>query len=148
MGIFNRLFARPGPSSNSHLLSIEAARDIVQDYADFLKTSAPLPGCVADSSQLPHAKPVIKDALTTCLNVIRDPELKEHLKHGYLMLSAWQNDVGEKNLGLDFTQLDLDGDPLELAAMIQQQKSGVHNWESILKEEQVILTAELRKLAV
>ena len=99
MGMFNSLLRKVGARQESTGLDIAKAQRVVQDYRVFLETSAPLPGRVADERQLPHSKEQIKHAISVCISVIRDPQLNEHLKHGYLMLSAWQNGVGHKTWG-------------------------------------------------
>ncbi|RLA48469.1 MAG: hypothetical protein DRR04_08985 [Gammaproteobacteria bacterium] len=148
MGVFNRLLRRGAARADFRELDIEAAQKIVQDYRIFLETCAPLPGRVADVSELPHSKNRIKDAFSVCITAIRDPALTEHLKHGYLMLSAWQVGVGTKTLGPDFTQLDLDIDPLELAHQIQQQSAPMEKWSPVIKADQAQLTSELDALGV
>jgi len=148
MGTFNRLFRKDISRGSPSDLSIETAQRVVQDYRVFLETSAPLPGRVADVSELPHSKEHIKDAIAVCITVFRDPQLTEHLKYGYLMLSAWQNGVGEKTLGPDFARLDLDGDPLELAQQIQEQSAPMEKWSPIIRAEQARLTSELSAMGV
>jgi hypothetical protein len=148
MGMFNRLFRGELRRSSPSELSLETARQVVQDYKVFLETSAPLPGRVADVSKLPHSKDYIKDALSVCITVLRDPQLNEHLKYGYLMLSAWQNGVGAQTLGPDFAQLDLDGDPLELAQQIQEQSEPMEKWKPVIQAEQARLTSELSAMGV
>ena len=98
MGMFNRLLRRDVTRASATGLDIETARGIVQDYKVFLETSAPMPGRVADVSELPHSKDLIKDAISVCITVLGDPQLTEHLKYGYLMLSAWQNGVGASQI--------------------------------------------------
>ena len=144
MGIFQRFFANqqaPG-------LDMENARKVVQDYANFLNVSPPLPGCVADSSQLPYDKELIKESIYTCINATGDPELIAHLKNGYLMLCAWQDNVGDRPLGVDFTKLDLEADPLKTAAEIQQQSDDVVGWTPIVESEQKMLEADLMAFGV
>ena len=148
MGMFNRLFRGELRRSNPCELSLETARQVVQDYKEFLETSAPLPGRVADVSELPHSKDHIKDAISVCITVLGDPQLNEHLKYGYLMLSAWQNGVGAQTLGADFAQLDLDGDPLELAQQIQEQSAPMEKWKPVIQAEQARLTSELSAMGV
>ena len=148
MGMFNSLLRKVGARQESTGLDIAKAQRVVQDYRVFLETSAPLPGRVADERQLPHSKEQIKHAISVCISVIRDPQLNEHLKHGYLMLSAWQNGVGHTNLGVDFTQLDLDTDPIELADIIQRESDVMSKWTPMIKAEQSILRAELKALGV
>ncbi|MEH6593360.1 MAG: hypothetical protein V7746_24030 [Halioglobus sp.] len=144
MNMFNRLFANPKPSSDTIELSVQSAQKVVQQYCSFLESSAPLPGCVADSTQLPHCKDTIKEAIATCITAISDPVLTEHLRHGYLMLAAWQDGVGDRTLGLDFTQLNLDQDPMALAELIQQQSNRMENWNTRVEADQVSLMSELR----
>jgi len=148
MGMLNTLFRKVGARQESAGLDIARAQSIVQDYRVFLETSAPLPGRVADERQLPHSKELIKHAISACISVIRDPQLNEHLKHGYLMLSAWQNGVGDTNLGVDFSQLDLEGDPIELADIIQRESEVMSKWNPLIKAEQSILLTELKALGV
>lgn len=148
MGMFNRLFSRKISRARPCELSIETAQRVVQDYRVFLESSAPLPGRVADVSELPHSKDLIKDAISVCITELRDTQLTEHLKYGYLMLSAWQNGVGDKTLGPDFTQLDLEIDPLDLAQQIQQQSAPMEKWSPMIKDEQAKLTSELGAMGV
>jgi hypothetical protein len=140
VGIFQRFFSadtRPGLDLDLDLgLDLDLARKVVQDYANFLNTSAPLPGCVADSQQLPHHKELIKESLFTCINATGDPELIGHLKNGYLMLSAWQEGVGEHNLGMDFT------------AQVQRQREEVAHWRPLVEAEQKLLSADLLAFGV
>lgn len=146
MGIFNRLFKRDTRSTEQNALTVEAAQQIVQQYRLFLEDSAPLPGRVSDVSHLPHRKEIIKDAILVCIRAFRDPSLTEHLRHGYLMLSAWQSGVGEKDLGPDFSQLDLEADPMELAELIQQKSAAANKWTPLIKTEQAVLESELQAI--
>ncbi len=148
MGMFNRLFRRDIIRAAPCELSLETAQRVVQDYRVFLETSAPLPGRVADVSELPHSKGHIKDAISVCITVLRNPQLNEHLKYGYLMLSAWQNGVGAQSLGPDFAQLDLDDDPLESAQQIQEKSEPMEKWKPVIKAEQSRLTSELSAMGV
>ena len=133
MGMFNRLFKRDTRSTEQNTLTIEAAQQIVQQYRLFLEDCAPLPGRVSDVSHLPHRKEIIKDAILVCIRTFRDPSLTEHLRHGYLMLSAWQSGVGEQDLGPDFSQLDLEADP-------------ANKWTPLIKTEQAVLESELQAI--
>jgi hypothetical protein len=144
MGIFHRFFRE-----NSHAAdNIHSAQKVVQEYANFLNTSAPLPGCVADTSELPHRKALIKASLSACINATGDPGLIEHFKNGYLMLSAWQEGVGDKVLGVDFTRMNLEEDPIDIAEQVQYQNDQVEHWTPVVVREQKILAAELLSLGV
>ena len=92
--MFNQLFKRTRFRVGAPILSVEAAHKVVHDYAAFLESNAPLPGCVADVIKLPYPKEHIKTAISVCAATLDAPEITEDLKHGYLMLSAWQEDVG------------------------------------------------------
>jgi hypothetical protein len=144
--MFNRLFRRSHNAVWPTLMSVETAHKVVHGYAGFLETDAPLPGCVADVNQLPYSKEKIKAALALCATTIEAPEITEDLKHGYLMLSAWQEGVGGQVLGLNFSEFDLDDDPMLIAERIQRQSAGIQRWEPQVKAEQVSLLAEFEGL--
>ena len=146
MNKFNRLFKRGHAELKPALMSLETAHNVVNTYAVFMETDAPLPGCVADVNQLPYPKDQIKTAIAVCAATIDAPEIKEDLKHGYLMLSAWQEDVGGQTLGLDFRELDLDEDPMLVAERIQNQSASVQRWEPLVKADQMCLLAEFEAL--
>jgi hypothetical protein len=146
MKVFDRRFKRSHSSAGGPLLSVDTAHKVVHRYAAFLETDAPLPGCVADLNQLPYPKEKIKTAIAVCAATIDAPEITEDLKHGYLMLSAWQKDVGGQTLGLDFRELDLDEDPILVAEKIQRQSTGIERWEPLVKAEQASLLAEFEML--
>lgn len=147
MSILGRFLGRGKASNNVAFMRFDRAHRIVREYADFLQTSSPMPGCVADVKQLPHAKAQIKDAIGVYVNKIREDAVTEELKHGYLMLSAWQDGVGEESLGLDFTQLDLDEDPQLVAEMIQEQSASIGKWKPVIEADQAELKAEFELLA-
>jgi hypothetical protein len=149
MNPLKHLFRRtPARNDEFGALDQETAGRIVQDYARFLETSAPLPGRIADVIKLPHSKLMIKDALRICINSTGDPELIGHLKSGYLMLCAWQPDVGERTVGVDFTSLNLEADPMEVAERIQSQSAAMELWNPVIQAEQSELASELRALGV
>ena len=144
MGIFQRVFgatARQG-------YNLGLAREVVQTYANFVSTSAPLPGCVADTSELPYDKELIKESLYACINATSDPDLIQHFKHGYLMLSAWQDNVGERRLGLDFTAMDLAREPAVIAEEVQRQGDEVSHWTPIVASDQKRLAEDLLAFGV
>jgi hypothetical protein len=146
MRMIKRLFSRDRTSPEATLAQLQTAQVIVQDYADFLETSAPLPGRIADVSQLPHDKQLIKDAIAVCITGFADPVLSEHLRHGYLMLSAWQQGVGDNVIGVDYSELDLDTDPIILAEQIQKTSNTMGPWQKLVEAEQKYLNAELKEM--
>ncbi len=146
MGIFQRLLSRDNDSMNP--MSPEMAQQVVQRYGGCVATCAPLPGRVADTALLPYSKAVIKQALAMSINASDDHELREHLRCGYLMLSAWQDGVGLAPLGPDFTRLNLDADPLEIATNIEEQTEAVAPWRPVIEAEQEILQRELASMGL
>ena len=139
-----RVIADPGKDGPDP--AIRTARRVAQAYGHVLDSSAPLPGCVADAGQLPYDKDTIKQALVICLNASNDPHLTQYLKHGYLQLAAWQYGVGDKTLGLDFTKIDLEADPHEVAALVQQRSANMASWDTVIKAEHATLEADLSAL--
>ena len=145
-GQSNRLHVTANLATDGPEPHIRSAQRIAQSYGHVLASSAPLPGCVADASQLPYEKDTIKQALAICLCASSDPQLIRQLKHGYLQLTAWQNGVGDKTLGLNFTRIDLEADPNEIAALLEEHSAAMAPWYTLIKDEHVTLEAELRAL--
>ncbi|MEM1112165.1 MAG: hypothetical protein AAGI11_09685 [Pseudomonadota bacterium] len=130
-------------------LSAEECQQIICDYACLLDSDGPLPGCVADASRLPHSKDTIKIALLTCMvSSGGDDELMRHLRHGYLMLAAFQEHVGGQTLGMNFTAIDLKDDPQAVVFQLQRQARDVAPWKQRVAAEQEQLLQELRAAGV
>ena len=143
MTIFTRLFGRRRDRGQS-LGFVEAQRKVL-DYARFLEHSPPMPGRVMDASRLPHSKRKLKQALLMCISNTGDARLEEHLKYGYLMLSAFQEDVGDA-VGTDFANLDLEADPLDIATTIEQAEDTAHPWQARVTSELERLQQDLQAL--
>ncbi len=118
MTMFTRLFGRRQCADQQGRF-IDAQRRVL-DYARYLENHPPMPGRVRDVARLPHDKRVLKGALLTCIGHSNDARLGEHLKAGYLLLSAFQEDVGHEEPGTDFAALDLAADLLDIATRIEQ----------------------------
>lgn len=88
------MFSTPGSVSR------EAALKIVQEYCEILDGAGPAFGSVADVSELPYSKYVIKKAIATCMSGKTDSALSERLKTAYLSLADWQEGVGDQHLEL------------------------------------------------
>ena len=145
MNILTRLLSQIKPDS-IFLMSIETAQKIVRDYANFTASSTPLPGCVADTLRLPHPKAKVKTAITICLKSSDNANVRKELGYGYLMLSAWQEGVGGQTVGLDFTGINLEDDPLVIANNIQRHSEKISHWKPIIDAEQAILKSKLKAL--
>ena len=115
--MFTRLFGRRRRAGQQDSF-IDAQRRVL-DYARYLEHNPPMPGRIRDVDVLPHDKQILKGALMTCISNSDDPRLEEHLKAGYLMLSAFQRDVGSEELGTDFASLDLEAPTLDIATRIE-----------------------------
>lgn len=142
--MFTRLFGRLD-GARPELDFLQAQR-MVLDYARFLEQSAPMPGRILDQSLLPHPKCRLKSALRLCIGSSSDDRLLEHLKAGYLMLSAFQPEVGEQALGTDYAALDLEQEMLDIARQLEQDEAGVGDWRQRVARELEQLREELYAL--
>lgn len=144
MNMFTRLFGQP--SGGAREMDYVGAQRMVLDYARYLERSAPMPGQVVDASRLPHDKPLLRDALLFCIGNSSDPRLEEHLKAGYLMLSAFQEGAGEPGHGSDFASLDLDRDMLDVAHQLETEDAASGDWRALATHELEQLRQELYEL--
>ncbi len=121
---------------------------IVGNYGEILEKSAPAPGCAADVKKLPYPKKEIKEALIKVLKNTDDPQMKEHLKIGYISLSNWQEGVGEKDQGVDFSKIDRNQSAEDIArSMVSaEQALGGKDWSKVILDEQETLMQELESL--
>lgn len=148
MGLLDRIFGRTKSNCPIEQMTAAAAERIVQDYGAVLEFSAPAPGCVADVRNLPHSKERIKQALVFALRLSKEPQMREQMKIGYILLADWQEGVGNETVGIDFTKLDLNADPLDVAKRIASQGSAMEKWMPLVKAEQETLKLELQKLGL
>lgn len=144
MAMFTRLFDRRRRSDGGERF-IEAQRRVL-DYARYLEDHPPLPGRIRDTRALPHEKVLLKRALLMCISHASDGRLEEHLKAGYLMLSAFQPGVGSGDIGPDFAALDLDADPLDIATRIECDSDRARDLVTRAEAELAALRDELRTL--
>ena len=141
MAIFTRLFGRRDREHNF----IQAQRTVL-DYARYLEECPPMLGRILDVTKLPHDKERLKSALLACISHSHDERLEEHLKAGYLMLSAFQPGVGEQDIGTDFASLDLDEDPLDVATRIELEEERSLAWRHRVQDELEQLKDDLMAL--
>jgi hypothetical protein len=74
--------------------------------------------------------------------------MKEMLKVGYLQLAAWQDGVGDTQLGLDFQSIDQTADPEELATIVLENDAVMKKWQTLINAETERLKNELVKLGL
>ena len=144
MKMFSHLFGRL-PVADCALNFVNAQR-FVLDYARFLENSAPMPGRIIDASRLPHPKASLKQALLMCIGSGASNSLEEHLKAGYLMLSAFQTNVGDVGLGTDFAALDLEADLVDIVEQLQQDEAEAQSWRLDVRLELEQLKQDLYAL--
>ncbi|EEB78703.1 hypothetical protein GPB2148_1601 [marine gamma proteobacterium HTCC2148] len=144
MKMFSHLFGRL-PVADCALNFVNAQR-MVLDYARFLENSAPMPGRIIDASRLPHPKASLKQALLMCIGSGASNSLEEHLKAGYLMLSAFQTNVGDVGLGTDFAALDLEADLVDIVEQLQQDEAEAQSWRLDVRLELEQLKQDLYAL--
>ena len=144
MKLFSRLFGRLDGVDRE--LDFLQAQRMVLDYARFLELDAPMPGRIVDQSRLPYPKARLKSAMLLCIGNNSDARLAEHLKAGYLMLSAFQPEVGEEGLGTDFSALDLERDIPGIALQLEQDEEQAHPRRQQVARELEQLRQELYAL--
>jgi hypothetical protein len=144
MKMFSHLFGRL-PVADCALKFVNAQR-MVLDYARFLENDAPMPGRIIDASRLPHPKASLKQALLMCIGSGASNSLEEHLKAGYLMLSAFQTNVGDVGLGTDFAALDLEADLVDIVEQLQQDEAEAQSWRLDVRLELEQLKQDLYAL--
>jgi len=147
MGLLKKIFSGTDQKTPAKL-SFAEAQEIINKYGNVLEKQSPAPGCVADSRFLPFPKETIKTAIIEGLRTINDPHMKEMLKVGYLQLAAWQDGVGDTQLGLDFQSIDKTADPEELAKMVLENSSVMEKWQPLIDAERERLENELVKLGL
>lgn len=146
MGLIERLFRARKSERIPEGMTHAVLEKIVQDYGAILGSGAPAPGCVADVRELPYPKEHIKLALAFALSVTDDPQMRSHLKSGYISLADWQEGVGERPVGIDLTKQDVNADPLELAREIAASADEMTKWRAVVSAEAEALKAELQEL--
>lgn len=116
---------------------------IINAYGKALEHLAPTPGTVADESKLPFSKPQIKAAILIALKETNDMHQKKILKFAFVQLADFQPDIGSKNIGLDFSGVDVarlsDPDLLALANSATASEKSIANSNREAKQ----LAAEL-----
>jgi hypothetical protein len=97
---------------------------------------------------LPFPKEKIKVALIIGLKSTNDFHVKEMLKVGDVQLADWQEGVGETDLGLDLSNMNLNDDPVKLAEQVLEKVSGHEKWKPVVQAEQEKLKQELFDLGL
>lgn len=123
-------------------MTVARARAIVSAYGAILE-KGPVPGTVADASELPFPKETIKRALILLLRKTEDPTLREQLKSGYTFLAEWQTGVGPVRLGPDVTNYDLSQGALAIAKKHEAEADAVEKWLAVADAEREMLAREL-----
>lgn len=119
-----------------------SAITIVSDYGRALEEKSASGHIYCDTKRLPYPKAVIKDALITILRGAEDPQFREQVKVGLIMLSDWQDGVEE---GVGKTLLNYDestGAPQDLEAMSKDAQEIV-KWSEIAMSESQRVKDEL-----
>lgn len=145
MGIFNKVIDAVRGRSEKHELDLGRCREIVAAYGTVLETG-PVPGTVADESELPYPKKTIKQALLVLLKGTTDPQMRGNLKAGYVCLSDWQQGVGPYRVGFDIRMIDQTADTLSIARRIAATEESAKPWLAIAEVEQKALVSELREM--
>jgi hypothetical protein len=149
MGLLSKLFGKNSQKIDPKKpLTPEMVDKIIQDYGYALEYEAPYPGTVADQNKLPYPKEQIKAALIIAMRFAEDEKMKEAFKVGFLSLACWQEGVGDEDQGLDFSKIDLNGDPDEAIKKYTEQREGGEKWTKLFSNETDSLAKELQDLGV
>lgn len=126
----------------------DIGEDVVSAYCHVLDGLAPVPGCVADVSELPYPKETIKEALRWRLQRTTDEDFRDTLKVAYVALADWQEGVGPEHRGLDVTRLPAGLSPRERAELIAEKAVDAAQWSARSNAEAERLHRELAALGV
>jgi hypothetical protein len=149
MGILSRLFGKKAQATDfNEAMRPELAMEIIEAYGAILEHHPPSPLSVADSSQLPYPKEKIKEALITGINLTDNKNMKETLKIVFVELANWQQGVGDKDQGLDFSEIDLNGDPRKALELYKKQHDDLDKWTPLVEAERAASEKELRNLGL
>jgi len=133
-------------NSSTHSVTLKDAVEIIQAYAKCLENRALSTSVVTDSNKLPCSKEEIKAALLVAMNANIDPAQKKHLATGYVQLADFQSGVGDKVVGLDISNIDIDADGVDaLAEQVSQSQQDFDSWTLRIDAEQKLLLEELKK---
>jgi hypothetical protein len=135
-------------SSISQAMPLGEMNKIIQEYGSAMVHKAPPAGGVADESNLPYPKSKIKKAVIQALCAVDGPEMATSLKHGYLKLSDWQEDVGEQSIGIDLSKFGMILDTDERVDAYLEQESQIEKWKNQVNDEMESLQDDLEKLGL
>lgn len=96
MAILNWLFKKKATETQSPTTDpVISAIAIMSEYGRALEMKSTSGYTYCDAKCLPYSKETIKDALITVLRGAEDPQFREQVKIGLIMLSDWQDGVEE-----------------------------------------------------
>jgi hypothetical protein len=126
-------------------MTIERAWDITNRFGSYMEASVVAPGTVADTSELPFPKELIKQALAIVFLESRDSNFREAIRVGYLELANYQPGIGPVRLGPDLRKMDL-SDPLQSARQFLDESKAAEKWLAAVEAESKKLEKDLDRL--
>jgi hypothetical protein len=108
MRLFSRLFRSATTPTATQKAYLSDVQNIIVAYGAALMSRRAI---VADTSELPYPKHVIKAALIAAIKVTTDVAQREQLKSAFVGLSGWQEGIGTSPQSFEVTKADLD-DPI------------------------------------
>jgi hypothetical protein len=148
MTIRNSLLSHPMSRPATAAFEADDFEGVVSAYLHHLERSAPTPGCVADTRELPCSKETIKTALRWRLLHTGDADFRDTLKVAYVALSDWQEDVGAEHRGLDLARLRKGLTFRERAEVIAEKAVEGATWAGKSNAEARQLHGELSALGI
>jgi len=143
MAIWNWLFKKKATETQSPTTDpVISAIAIMSDYGRALEMKSASGYTYCDASNLPYPKDIIKNALITVLRGVEDPQFREQVKTGIILLSDWQDGVegGVRNPLLNYDKST--GIPQDLEAMSKYAQEVV-KWGKIAMSESERVKDEL-----
>lgn len=145
MSIFDKLIGAVRGSPQEPEMKLARCREIASVYGAILE-KGPVPGTVADESELPYPKKTIKQALVTLLKSTRDPQMRGNLSAAYMCLSDWQAGVGRYRVGFDISRISQSDDTISIAERVAATEESAKLWLAKSELEQQSLISELREM--
>jgi hypothetical protein len=144
MRLFSRLFRSATTPTDAQKAYLSDVQGIVVAYRAALMSRTTI---VADSSELPYPKHVIKAALIAAIKTTTDVAQREQLRSAFVGLSGWQDGVGGSPQSFEVGQADLD-DPVAAMHRIAAASKDLTAIPGKVAAEGEALFAELKALGL
>lgn len=140
VGLFDR-FLKPRQAAPAST-NAETIQSLLRAYGAALEAHAATGAVVADVSNLPARKEVLREVLLSLIRATENPMAREQLKSSYVMLADFQPNVGSEIVKLD-VQLRPGESIQSQAARVAAQGPLVLQWSQRVTDEMTVLLKQL-----